>query len=111
MSDTAAFAFIEANARLQVEHTVTEEVLGVDLVRIQLELAAGKSLAELGLLQDAIPAPRGFAMQARVNMETMNANGDALADRRHAHCFRGTLRGRVTNRHIRLCRLQDQPAV
>lgn len=49
LTDDAMFAFIEANPRLQVEHTVTEEVLGVDLVAIQLELAGGKSLAELGL--------------------------------------------------------------
>lgn len=71
------FAFIEANPRIQVEHTVTEEVLGLDLVRIQLELARGRSLAGMGLLQASIPAPRGFAMQARVNMESMDAQGRA----------------------------------
>ena len=75
VSDDSYFAFIEANARLQVEHTVTEEVLGLDLVRIQLELAAGRSLAEIGLLQANVPSPRGFAMQARVNMETMMPDG------------------------------------
>ena len=77
ISDSSDFAFIEANARLQVEHTVTEEVLGLDLVRIQLDLAAGRSLGELGLLQPDVPSPRGFAMQARVNMETMDAGGGA----------------------------------
>jgi len=77
VADDSDFAFIEANARLQVEHTVTEEVLGLDLVRIQLQLASGQSLAEIGLLQAAVPAPRGFAMQARVNMETMEADGGA----------------------------------
>jgi acetyl/propionyl-CoA carboxylase alpha subunit/acetyl-CoA carboxylase carboxyltransferase component len=73
----ARFAFIEANARLQVEHTVTEEVTGLDLVRIQLEIAAGRTLAELGLTQEEIPAPRGHAVQARVNLETMTEEGQA----------------------------------
>ncbi|MFN4176122.1 carboxyl transferase domain-containing protein [Phenylobacterium sp.] len=69
--------FIEANARLQVEHTVTEEVLGLDLVRLQLQLAAGRSLADLALTQDRVPEPRGHAIQARVNLETMAADGSA----------------------------------
>ncbi|HYL57418.1 MAG TPA: biotin carboxylase N-terminal domain-containing protein, partial [Candidatus Acidoferrales bacterium] len=73
----AAFAFIEANARLQVEHTVTEEVTGIDLVKLQLQLAGGKTLAELGLRQANIPAPRGFAIQMRINMESMGADGIA----------------------------------
>jgi acetyl/propionyl-CoA carboxylase alpha subunit/acetyl-CoA carboxylase carboxyltransferase component len=73
LTDATPFFFIEANARLQVEHTVTEEILGIDLVRIQLELAAGKSLADVGL--SAPPAPRGFAVQARVNMERMTSTG------------------------------------
>jgi acetyl/propionyl-CoA carboxylase alpha subunit/acetyl-CoA carboxylase carboxyltransferase component len=73
----ALFAFIEANPRLQVEHTVTEEVTGVDLVKLQLKLAAGFSLAELGLRQADVPAPRGFALQARINMESMGADGVA----------------------------------
>lgn len=60
-----SFAFIEANPRLQVEHTVTEEVLGLDLVRAQLAVAAGASLASLGLAQGSIPKPRGYAMQLR----------------------------------------------
>ncbi|TWA91065.1 acetyl-CoA carboxylase family protein [Bradyrhizobium stylosanthis] len=70
-----SFAFIEANPRLQVEHTVTEEVLGLDLVRAQLAVAAGSSLASLGLAQDEIPKPRGYAMQLRVNMETLDETG------------------------------------
>ncbi|RJG06903.1 biotin/lipoyl-binding protein [Noviherbaspirillum cavernae] len=77
-ADDAPFFFIEANPRLQVEHTVTEEVTGIDLVRTQLQLASGLSLQESGLTQDEIPAPRGFAMQLRINMETMDANGGAL---------------------------------
>ena len=72
------FAFIEANPRLQVEHTVTEEVTGLDLVRLQLEIAGGATLADLGLAgQDAVPAARGVALQARVNLETMSADGQA----------------------------------
>jgi acetyl/propionyl-CoA carboxylase alpha subunit/acetyl-CoA carboxylase carboxyltransferase component len=74
-SEEDAFAFIEANPRLQVEHTVTEEVLGVDLVRSQLAVAAGATLASLGLAQSAIASPRGYAMQLRVNMEVMDAKG------------------------------------
>ncbi|UPJ97147.1 carboxyl transferase domain-containing protein [Bradyrhizobium sp. 172] len=70
-----SFAFIEANPRLQVEHTVTEEVLGLDLVRAQLAVAAGASLASLGLAQGSIPKPRGYAMQLRVNMETLDELG------------------------------------
>ncbi|MDA1004848.1 MAG: carbamoyl-phosphate synthase large subunit, partial [Chloroflexi bacterium] len=70
-----SFFFIEANARLQVEHTVTEAVTGIDLVRLQIRLAEGATLAELNLTQDRVPAPRGFAIQARVNMETMSADG------------------------------------
>ena len=73
--DGAAIAFIEANARLQVEHTVTEEVTGVDLVAAQLGIAGGATLAGLGLTQAEIPAPRGMAVQARVNLETMQPDG------------------------------------
>ncbi|GAA2476732.1 acetyl-CoA carboxylase family protein [Streptomyces longisporus] len=62
------FWFIEANPRLQVEHTVTEEVTGVDLVAVQLRLAAGATLEELGL-SGPPAAPRGFAVQARVTAE------------------------------------------
>jgi acetyl/propionyl-CoA carboxylase alpha subunit/acetyl-CoA carboxylase carboxyltransferase component len=69
------FVFIEANPRLQVEHTVTEAVTGVDLVRTQLELAAGRTLEELGLEREAVRPPRGHAMQVRINMETMGEDG------------------------------------
>ncbi len=68
------FCFIEANPRLQVEHTVTEEVWGVDLVKTQLRLAGGASLDETGIRK---AAPRGHAIQLRVNMETMTADGSA----------------------------------
>jgi len=72
------FVFIECNPRLQVEHTVTEEILGLDLVRIQLRLAAGGTLADLGLMQHNVPLPNGQAVQLRVNMETMAADSQVL---------------------------------
>ncbi|HUI26939.1 MAG TPA: biotin carboxylase N-terminal domain-containing protein, partial [Candidatus Kryptonia bacterium] len=75
--EASPYAFIEANARLQVEHTVTEEVFGVDLVRIQLQLATGRSLAEIGLAPADVRVARGFAVQARINTETMGADGRA----------------------------------
>lgn len=74
-TDGAAIAFIEANVRLQVEHTVTEEVTGVDLVEAQLKIAAGAQLADLGLRQQDIAPPAGIAIQARVNLETMQPDG------------------------------------
>jgi acetyl/propionyl-CoA carboxylase alpha subunit len=72
-------AFIEANPRLQVEHTITEEITGLDLVRISLDLSAGKTLDDLGLTQDVVPAPRGCAVQARINMEQMQPDGTVLS--------------------------------
>lgn len=69
------FVFIEANARLQVEHTVTEQVTGIDLVQSQIRLANGESLADLGLDDERIAEPRGYAIQARVNMETILPDG------------------------------------
>jgi acetyl-CoA carboxylase carboxyltransferase component/acetyl/propionyl-CoA carboxylase alpha subunit len=75
--DPSEPVFIEANPRLQVEHTVTEMVTSVDLVETQLRLAAGATLAELGLAQAHVPVPRGYAVQARVNMEAMDASGAA----------------------------------
>ncbi len=71
------FVFMEANPRLQVEHTVTEEVMGVDLVKTQIALAAGGTLAELGLSQESLGAPRGFAVELRVNMERIQPDGSA----------------------------------
>ena len=65
--------FIEMNPRIQVEHTVTEEVTDVDLVRAQMRIAAGETLAELELLQDQIQL-RGAALQCRITTEDP-ANG------------------------------------
>jgi len=65
--------FIEMNPRIQVEHTVTEEVTDVDLVQSQLRIAAGETLADLGLSQDRIYL-RGAALQCRITTEDP-ANG------------------------------------
>ena len=69
------FVFIEANARLQVEHTVTEAITGVDLVQAQIRLAEGATLAELGLPDPDLPSPARFAIQARVNLESLAPDG------------------------------------
>ncbi|WP_433527481.1 carboxyl transferase domain-containing protein [Nocardia pseudovaccinii] len=80
--------FLEVNPRLQVEHTVTEAVTGVDLVAVQLDLARGAALHDLAL-GDLVPdttgravrangCVRGFAVQARVNAEMVTAGGEVL---------------------------------
>ncbi len=74
-AERGSLAFIEANARLQVEHTVTEEVTGVDLVQTQLRVADGATLADVGLDPERTIEPRGCAIQLRVNTETMAADG------------------------------------
>eukprot|EP00953_Heterococcus_sp_UTEX-ZZ885_P031634 16585-Heterococcus_DN1.PRE.1 len=60
--------FIEVNPRIQVEHTVTEQVTGIDLVQSQIKIAGGATLEELGLKQENISV-RGVAMQCRVTTE------------------------------------------
>ncbi len=69
------FVFIEANPRLQVEHTITEQVTGVDLVALQIGIAAGQTLADLGLDPAAPPQARGYAIQVRINAEMTDAQG------------------------------------
>ena len=60
--------FIEMNPRIQVEHTVTEEVTQRDIVKAQMRIAAGATLKQLGLTQDAIEL-HGFALQTRITTE------------------------------------------
>ncbi len=72
-------AFLEVNPRLQVEHTVTEQVTGLDLVELGLRIADGATIAALAL--DALTpgtGPRGVAVQARVNAETLRPDGTLL---------------------------------
>ncbi|MBX3706736.1 MAG: ATP-grasp domain-containing protein [Pseudomonadales bacterium] len=65
--EAGAYYFIECNPRIQVEHTVTEQVTGIDLVEAQFRIAAGARLADLGLPdQRSVGAPRGYAVQARL---------------------------------------------
>ncbi len=68
VDERGGHVFIEMNPRIQVEHTVTEEVTGVDLVRAQFSIAAGATLSELGLEQSAISV-QGCALQCRITTE------------------------------------------
>lgn len=65
--------FIEMNPRIQVEHTVTEEVTDVDLVQSQMRIAAGETLEDLGLSQESIHV-RGAALQCRITTEDPSAD-------------------------------------
>jgi acetyl/propionyl-CoA carboxylase alpha subunit len=73
------FVFIEANPRLQVEHTVTEQVYGVDLVQAQIRVCCGERLSDLNLREPDVRARQGYAIQMRVNMERMQSDGSAQA--------------------------------
>ena len=68
LDENGRHVFIEMNPRIQVEHTVTEEITDVDLVSSQLRIAAGRTLDELGLSQDSVVA-RGAALQCRITTE------------------------------------------
>lgn len=72
--DGEDFYFIEVNPRIQVEHTISEQITGVDIVQTQICIAAGESLSEIGLpSQEALPL-NGFAIQCRVTTEDPNNN-------------------------------------
>ncbi|HEX2314407.1 MAG TPA: pyruvate carboxylase, partial [Thermomonospora sp.] len=68
VDDQGRHVFIEMNPRIQVEHTVTEEVTGIDLVQSQLRIAGGETLADLGIRQEEITV-NGYAVQCRITTE------------------------------------------
>jgi len=75
-ADSGRFYFIEVNPRLQVEHTVTEVVTGVDIVKSQILIAQGRPLSdpEIGLDAQEKISTRGFAFQCRVTTEDPTNN-------------------------------------
>lgn len=73
LDESGQYVFIEMNPRIQVEHTVTEEITDVDLVSSQLRIASGETLDDLGLRQENI-RPHGAALQCRITTEDP-ANG------------------------------------
>ncbi|ACC40198.1 pyruvate carboxylase [Mycobacterium marinum] len=68
LDQSGEYVFIEMNPRIQVEHTVTEEITDVDLVSSQMRIAAGESLEDLGLRQETV-RPHGAALQCRITTE------------------------------------------
>ena len=73
--DTEEFFFIEVNPRVQVEHTVTEEVTGIDIVRAQIKIAEGKTLARsTGANSQADIKLNGHALQTRITTEDPQNN-------------------------------------
>ena len=100
---TGEYFFIECNPRIQVEHTITEQIMGVDLVQTQFRVAMGRRTLEALNMGDqgAIGEPRGWALQARVV-----ATGTGTITR-----LPGTVGSRRARRWQRLCRLDSASAV
>ncbi|KIY03068.1 uncharacterized protein Z520_01535 [Fonsecaea multimorphosa CBS 102226] len=73
---TEDYYFMEANPRIQVEHTITEQINGIDLVDLQLQVALGRTLADLSITQEPAP-PRLTSIQLRINAESFRQDGTA----------------------------------
>ncbi|EXJ53919.1 hypothetical protein A1O7_09255 [Cladophialophora yegresii CBS 114405] len=70
------YYFMEANPRIQVEHTITEQINGIDVVDLQLQVALGRTLADLQLTREP-PPPRLTSIQLRINAESFTQDGTA----------------------------------
>ncbi|GBF90515.1 pyruvate carboxylase [Raphidocelis subcapitata] len=97
--------FLEVNPRVQVEHTVTEEVTGVDIVQAQIKIAGGATLSDLGLgTQEQVPPLKGFAIQCRVTSEDPEQNFQPDSGRLEAYRVPGgpgiRLDGAVTTGNV-----------
>ena len=73
---TEDYYFMEANPRIQVEHTITEQINGIDLVDLQLQIALGRTLVDLGITHEPLP-PRLTSVQLRINAESFRQDGSA----------------------------------
>jgi acetyl/propionyl-CoA carboxylase alpha subunit/acetyl-CoA carboxylase carboxyltransferase component len=73
---TDDYYFMEANPRIQVEHTITEQINGIDLVDLQLQIALGRTLADLSITGEPQP-PRLISIQLRINAESFREDGTA----------------------------------
>ena len=108
LGEDGRYVFIEMNPRIQVEHTVTEEVTDIDLVTSQMRIAAGETFEDLGMVQSDVYV-RGAALQCRITTEDP-ANGFAGCRPDHRLPV-GRRRRRAPRRRHRLRRRPRQPAL
>ncbi len=79
------YYFIETNPRLQVEHPVTEQITGLDLVELQLAIAEGSVLSDIDTLSTMPPAPCGIAAEARITATELMSTGQSVTDLKFPH--------------------------